>query len=70
MSLMFGDHTHWGNQMLQTESLFADRDFYEKSWEILHHAPEKVIRILAVSCYALQKDLYGQLSLLPEENKK
>lgn len=70
VSLMFGDHTHWHNQILQKESLFADRDFYEKAWTILAHAPEKAIRILAVSCYDLDKDLYGQLSLLPEENKK
>lgn len=70
VSLLFEDHTHWHTQELQEESLFADTDLYQKIWRMLQNAPERAIRILAISCYQLHKDLYDQQSLLFDENKK
>lgn len=70
VSLLFEDHTHWHIQELQEEPLFADNDLYQKIWRMLQNAPERAIRILAISCYQLHKDLYDQQSLLFDENKK
>ncbi len=70
VSLLFEDHTHWHTQELQEEPLFADNDLYQKIWRVLQKAPERAIRILAISCYQLHKDLYIQQSLLFDENKK
>lgn len=70
VSLLFEDHTHWHTQELQKEAMFADSDFYQKIFFLLQKAPKRAIRILAVSCYQLQKDLYDQQSLLFDENKK
>lgn len=70
VSLLFEDHTFWHAQELQKDPLFADGDFYKKMIILLQKAPEQPIRILAISCYQLHKDLYDQQSLLPDEQKK
>jgi len=70
ISLLFEDHTFWHAQTLQKEPLFADTDFYKKMMVLLQKAPKKPIRIVAISCYQLHKDLYNQQSLLFDENKK
>lgn len=70
ISLLFEDHCFWHAQELQRDPLFADSDFYKKMMILLQKAPEKPIRMLAISCYQLHKDLYDQQSLLADENKK
>ncbi len=37
---------------------------------LLHESPLQPIRILAISCFRLTKDLYSQQYLFAEENKK
>ena len=71
ISLLFRDYTHWHTQEKLTTSVFADCDFYDRFRGMLIGAPpDHPVRILAVYCYALESDIYAQLSLLPEENKK
>lgn len=70
ISLLFEDHAFWHAQELQKYPLFADGDFYKKMITLLQKAPEKPIRMLAISCYQLHKDLYDQQSLLLDEQKK
>lgn len=70
LSLLFEDYTHWHTQEMSLEPLFADHDMYKKLKTVLTKAPNRPIRIIAISCYALHKDLYDQQSLLVEENKK
>ncbi len=70
LSLLFTDYSHWHTQEKHMVPLFADSDFYERMRDILKVAPERPVRILAVFCYQLDHDIYTQMSLLPEENKK
>lgn len=67
---LFADRSHWGLQHKIETSLFADTDFYERVRMLLRDAPLKPIRILAISCFQLTKDLYSQQYLFVEENKK
>ena len=70
VSLLFADHTHWHTQELLTTSLFADSDFFGQMQRMLMGAPTRTVRILAITCYRLEKDLYNQQSLLVEDNRK
>lgn len=68
--ILFADHSHWGLQHKIETPLFADTDFYERARALLRESPLKPIRILAISCFQLTKDLYSQQYLFTEENKK
>lgn len=70
VSLLYADHTHWHAQELLSTSLFADSDFFQHMQRMLMGAPDRAIRILAITCYKLEKDLYNQQSLLMEDNRK
>lgn len=70
VSLLFADHTHWHTQELLCTSLFADSDFFQHMQRMLAGAPDRAVRILAITCYRLEKDLYNQQSLLMEDNRK
>lgn len=70
VSLLLADHSHWGLQHKSTVKLFADVDFYNRVRMLLLHAPQQPVRILAVSCFHLARDLYAQQSLFPQENRK
>lgn len=70
VSLLFADHTHWGVQHRGQTELFSDADFYTRLRMLLVQSPARPVRILAVSCFDLQRDLYRQASLFTEENRK
>lgn len=70
VSLLFSDHRHWHTQEKLRTALFADMDFYARIRDMLTHAPRRPVRILAIHSYALERNIYDQLSLLPGENKK
>lgn len=70
ISTQFSDHTHWHTQKKKASALFTDADFYTAMRTMLTHAPEKPVKLLAVYCYALHRDMSAQPSLFPEENKK
>lgn len=70
VSCMFADYTSWGHGEKQAVPLFANEDLYEKALGILRTSPTRPVRILAVTCFALSKDLYLQQSLFAAEGKK
>ena len=70
VSLLFVNRSHWGLQHKTEIPLFADADFYERARMLLRESPLQPIRILAISCFRLTKDLYSQQYLFAEENKK
>lgn len=70
ISLLFRDNTYWHTQEKLTVSVFADIDFYNRMRCMLRGAPDRPVRILAIVCYQLEHNIYDQMSLLPEENKK
>lgn len=70
ISCFFADHTFWQHGEKQAAGLFADRDIYARAHDILLQAPNKPVRILAVNCFALNKTLYQQETLLGDEEKK
>jgi DNA polymerase-4 len=69
ISTMFLDHTHWHTQEKKTYALYSDLDFYTAMRIMLTHAPERQVKLLAVYCYALHRNLGEQDSLFPEENR-
>lgn len=70
VSLLFDDHTHWGIQHRGQTELFSDADFYTRIRTLLTQSPCRPVRIVAVTCFGLQHDLYQQASLFSEENRK
>lgn len=70
VSLMFSDHTHWHTQEKKAFALYADTDFYSALRLMLKHAPARQVKLLAVYCYALERDTNTQPSLFPEDNRK
>ena len=70
ISLLFADHTHWHTQQKLKEAIFIDHDFYTHYRLFLKGAPVTPVRLLAIYCYQLTKNLSVQPSLFPEENKK
>lgn len=70
ISLSFIDHTHWHAHESTDISLFSDIDFYKRIIHLLDTAPDKGIRIVAVTSFHLKKDLYAQQLLFDEDNRK
>lgn len=70
VSFLFSDHTHWHTQELLAIPLFADSDFYQHMLRILMGAPGRAVRILAITCYRLEKNIYRQQSLFVEDTRK
>ena len=51
--------------------LYTDSELFTSAKYILEHVPAiKPVRILAVSCFSLANDLYGQMTLFSDEEKK
>ena len=62
---------HWHAVTTTYAPIFADGDFFTRFRDLLARAPsQKLIRILAVYCYHLVPDLYGQQTLFEEDRKK
>lgn len=70
LSLLFSDDTYWHEGRLFPHPMYAFPDLFRSTCFLLEKAPPKKVRILAVSSYALEKQLYGQLSILEDEDKK
>lgn len=70
VSALFTDYSHWGARETHALPLFADNDFFHRTKTLLCAAPARPVRILAVYCFKLDRTLYAQESLLPEETKK
>jgi DNA polymerase-4 len=70
ISLLFEGYSHWHLQEKQKAPLFADADFYWGFRRLLARAPSFPVRIVAIYCYDLTRNIYTQQSLLVDENKK
>lgn len=66
VSALYSDHSFWHHGKLLRRSLFTDRDIFEAARHELLQAPEKPVRLIAVSCFNLipvgnmQSDLFGE----------
>ena len=66
----YGNHNGWHHGQTQPQPLYADSDFFRAAKQMLSHAPDEMVRLLAVSCFGLEEALYAQQSLFPEDDKK
>lgn len=69
-SALFTDGSFWHKGALSTNRLLSGLDCFTKAKTVLFHAPQKHIRILAVSVYCLIPKHQTQLGLFESENKK
>ncbi|MCL4360041.1 hypothetical protein M1555_02175 [Patescibacteria group bacterium] len=70
VSCLFSNDTFWHTGHKLPEAVFADADLYQRALRLLSGAPVRPVRIIAVSCFALTPDLYGQKSLFSGDNRK
>jgi DNA polymerase-4 len=70
VSCMFVDYTGWRHGEKQPQPLFTNDDIYKRALDILLTAPDKPVRILAITCFGLSADLYSQQSLFAQDRRK
>jgi DNA polymerase-4 len=70
ISMLFADHTYWNHGEKLVRTLFASRDLYRASLAILSKAPQKSVRLLAVSSYVLSDETKEQLELFDTSGRK
>lgn len=70
ISCLFRDYTHWGKGYLSVIPMFADSDFFFWARTLLVGAPQKLVRILAVTSYDLSIAGMGQMTLWNTDDKK
>lgn len=71
VSCLLSDYSYWHHGQKTLVPLYTNQDLYKEVLQILLTKPEnKPVRILAVSCHYLQKNLFMQTSLLTDELKK
>jgi len=67
----FADYSTWHHGHRFKSSMYASEDIYKRAIGILFSSPlRKPVRILAVSCFNLEKRALSQLTLLTDEEKK
>ncbi len=67
----FVDGSFWHHGQSTSIRMYASSDLFSKACHVLTNIqPLKPVRILAVSCFALQQDLYNQQTLFANEEKK
>lgn len=70
VSCIFSDYSHWHKGKKLTHALYAGRDLYEEALAVIQKAPERPVRILAVSCHYLTDTKYEQGELFCDNTKK
>ncbi|MBI3954811.1 hypothetical protein HY338_00075 [Candidatus Gottesmanbacteria bacterium] len=71
VSCLLSDYSYWHHGQKTLTPLYTNLDLYKEALKILKTKPKnKLVRILAVSCHYLQKNLFMQTSLLTDELKK
>lgn len=70
ITTVFADHTYWNHGEKLQNALFASRDLYYAALTLLKKAPEKAVKLLAVSCYFLSDQHQEQLELFDPVNRK
>lgn len=70
VSLLFTDYSHWVKNGRTQEPLFDDRDFLAQAKHLLHQAPVKLVRIVAVTSFNLVARGAGQIGLWNTDETK
>ncbi len=70
VAAVFGDHTYWNHGEKLDQAIFASRDLYYAALTLLNKAPEKSVKLLAVSAYFLSDQNQEQLELFEKTNRK
>lgn len=70
VSFLFSDYSHWVKNIRTTEPLFADGDFLAHAKRLLVMAPNKPVRILAVTSFHLSARGTGQIGLWNTDEAK
>lgn len=70
VSCVFSDYSYWHTGKKLGETRYASIDLYKDAVEVLKDAPDKPVRLLAVSCHYLQKELYEQMPLYQDNTRK
>lgn len=70
VSCLFRDYSFWHKGRKLADALFAGSDLYQASLHTLHEAPDKPVRILAVSCHYLDSQDHEQRKLFVDDEKK
>ena len=71
LGLNFSDGSFWHKGHKTNQKMYASSDLFEATKQLLKLAqPLKPIRILAVSCFSLSEDLYSQMTLFHDEDRK
>ncbi len=68
VSCLFADRTYWNHGEKIPRTLFVTRDLFAEALRVLKKAPDKSVRLLAVSCFSLTTS--EQLSLLETPRKR
>ncbi len=70
VSLLFTDYSHWTKAKAASEPLFADADFLSRAKDLFGLAPNKPVRIVAVTSFNLMPRGAGQMGLWNTDEKK
>ena len=71
VGVLYRDWSHWHHGEVAPEPVWDSRDIYRQALGILTRSPyRKPVHTLSVSGFGLIKNLYSQLSLLTDGNKK
>lgn len=70
VSCYYRDGDWWAKGEKQKAQLYADVDFCERAEKLLSLAPEKLIRVISVSCFDFAENLYAQQTLFESDHKK
>ncbi len=70
VSLLFTEYSHWVKNIRTKEPLFADSDFLAQAKTLLVQAPNKQVRILAVTSFHLRPRGTGQMGLWNSDEKR
>jgi DNA polymerase-4 len=70
ISTVFSDHTYWNHGEKLKKALFASRDLYYAALILLNKAPEKSVKLIAVSSYFLSDQNQEQLDLFDQTDHK
>jgi len=70
VSCLFSDYSYWHTGKKLTHARYAGIDLYKEACAVMVRAPDKPIRILAVSCHYLTRTQYDQGELFCDHTKK
>ena len=67
----YSDYSFWHHGQTLLQRIYASNDLYRAAVKVLFSSPiKKPVRLLAVSCFNLEKNRNYQLTLLPQEEKR